>query len=97
MNQLKNRIVFCSILLMFLVSTIGCSGHHSSRQHTPQSGQKQGPPSKDSLFQEFDKDNDGKLSLEEFPGPDDHFAQMDTNKDGYLEKDEMPDRPPRRQ
>jgi hypothetical protein len=53
---------------------------HSGRQ-----GSRQGqPPSKEQLFSEFDRNNDGKLSKEEFPGPDDHFTQLDQNSDGYL-------------
>ena len=46
-----------------------------------------------SPFHGFDRDGDGKLSREEFPGPDDHFARFDSDRDGYLSQDEMPRRP----
>ena len=42
----------------------------------------------------FDANGDGKLSIEEFPGPDAHFNQFDTNRDGYLDPDELPKGPP---
>ena len=49
----------------------------------PRGKRRKGP-----LFPRFDTDGDGKLSLEEFPGPDDRFGQMDTDGDGFLSKAE---------
>ena len=39
-------------------------------------------------IQKYDKDNDGKLSKEEFPGSDKAFSNLDKNQDGYIDKDE---------
>ena len=40
------------------------------------------------FIQKYDKDNDGKLSKEEFPGSDKAFSNLDKNQDGYIDKDE---------
>jgi Ca2+-binding EF-hand superfamily protein len=37
----------------------------------------------------FDKDQDGKLSPEEYPGSDTSFKRMDKNQDGYLDNTEV--------
>lgn len=50
---------------------------------------QRGKRQKDRMMTRFDADNDGKLSMGEFPGPDGHFAQLDTDADGYLSKQEM--------
>jgi Ca2+-binding EF-hand superfamily protein len=37
----------------------------------------------------YDKDGDGLVSKEEFPGPDSMFTKLDTDGDGYLSGDEL--------
>jgi HlyD family secretion protein len=49
------------------------------------SGQRGG-----NFISRFDKDNDGKVSKSEFPGPENFFNQLDKNGDGYITKDEAP-------
>ncbi len=46
------------------------------------------------FIQKFDKDADGKVSQEEFPGPAEHFNKLDTNGDGYIDASEAPKGPP---
>lgn len=85
----KNTI-FCVLAAMILVCFPGCAGHAGQgggKPHKP-------PLSADEMLTEFDKDNDGRLSMSEFPGPDAHFVRFDKNDDGYLEADEIPDGPP---
>ena len=41
----------------------------------------------------LDKDGDGKISMDEFPGQDDVFKRLDKNGDGYINKSEAPERP----
>jgi len=41
------------------------------------------------MIQNFDKDKDGKISKQEFPGPAEHFDRIDINKDGYLDESEF--------
>lgn len=43
---------------------------------------------------DFDKNNDGKVSKDEFPGPEEHFTRLDTDQDGYLSAEEAPKGPP---
>jgi Ca2+-binding EF-hand superfamily protein len=38
----------------------------------------------------LDKDGDGKVSRQEWPGRPQRFERLDTNKDGFLTKDELP-------
>ena len=40
------------------------------------------------FIQKYDKDNDGKLSKEEFSGSDQAFSNLDKNQDGYIDKNE---------
>lgn len=42
----------------------------------------------------FDKNNDGKISKEEFTGPENLFSRFDTNGDGIIEESEAPTGPP---
>ncbi len=44
----------------------------------------------------LDRDGDGKVSQDEFPGPDNTFQMFDKNEDGYLEEGELPKSPPRK-
>ena len=45
---------------------------------------------KASFIQNFDKDNDGKVSKEEFPGPEKAFNNFDKDQDGYIDESEAP-------
>jgi|GEM_PF-3314736 len=44
---------------------------------------------KDRVMSELDKDEDGQVSREEFPGSDRRFARMDENEDGFIARDEL--------
>ncbi len=46
------------------------------------------------IIERIDKDGDGKVSRDEFPGPSEHFTQFDKDEDGYLDESELPDGPP---
>jgi Ca2+-binding EF-hand superfamily protein len=42
----------------------------------------------------FDKDKDGKISREEYPGSDSSFNNRDENNDGYIDGNEIKKRRP---
>ena len=52
--------------------------------------QQGGPKNEKGNFQSFDKNNDGQVSKEEFPGPDQAFERLDKNQDGYIDESEAP-------
>ncbi|MCP4023741.1 MAG: DUF1566 domain-containing protein [Desulfobacteraceae bacterium] len=69
------------------------------------SGKRRGPggesggsggPGGTNPMDRMDKDGDGKISMEEFPGPDQHFNQFDADGDGFLDESELPKGPPPR-
>jgi len=47
------------------------------------------------FINQFDRDNDGRVSRNEFPGPEEVFSNFDRNQDGYIDADEAPQGPPR--
>ena len=38
---------------------------------------------------DIDKDGNGKLSRNEFPGPDEAWRRLDRNRDGWITQDEL--------
>jgi hypothetical protein len=48
------------------------------------------PEQREKRFKNLDRNDDGKLSRDEFPGQPARFNQLDRNGDGFLEKDELP-------
>ena len=48
------------------------------------------------FIQQFDRDNDGRISREEFTGPSRFFNRLDKNGDGYVDESEAPKGPPPR-
>ena len=56
----------------------------SARRSRPQGQQRP------DFVQRLDKNNDGKVSKNEFDGPPRHFNQLDKNGDDYLSSDEAP-------
>lgn len=44
---------------------------------------------KDKAMEHMDKNSDGKISQEEYPGPDRRFARMDKDENGFISRDEL--------
>lgn len=56
-------------------------------------GSGAGPRSRD-LIADFDRNRDGRVSRDEFPGPPAVFARIDNNRDGFIDLDEAAAAPP---
>lgn len=54
---------------------------------------KSGPAPGDRFMEFLDKDGDGKVSMNEFPGQDDVFRRLDKDGDGYITGKEAPQHP----
>lgn len=65
----------------------------------PQGGQPGGKPPQapdgTSFITRLDKNEDGKVSKDEFDGPAEHFTHLDRNKDGQVDADEAKNVPSR--
>ncbi len=57
-------------------------------------GPGEGRPPPGDFIEDFDRDGDGMVSQEEFPGPDNHFTHLDQDNDGFITEDEKPTGPP---
>lgn len=84
---MKKMIVKSAVLTAMITVFFGANVHAQQ----PQGGQGQKePPSVDEIFEQMDKDEDGKLSKKEIKGPlKNDFAKIDTDEDGYLSKEEL--------
>jgi hypothetical protein len=56
-------------------------------------GAPSGPDSQE-FVQRFDRDNDDRVSREEFPGSAEHFQALDSDGDGFVNAAEAPQGPP---
>ena len=48
------------------------------------------------FIERFDQNDDGVVTIEEFPGPERRFDSLDSNGDGTISADEAPQGPPPR-
>jgi hypothetical protein len=46
------------------------------------------------FISDFDSDNNGVVSQDEYTGPDKNFINLDSDNDGYVDADESPEGPP---
>lgn len=53
--------------------------------HRPPHGNRGGK----GMLADFDADDDGQLTLAEFPGPEEHFEELDMDGDGFLDSQEL--------
>lgn len=59
-----------------------------------QKDERRKPPTGADFVARLDRNNDGKVSKDEFDGPAEHFSHFDANGDGYIAADEAPSGPP---
>ncbi len=65
-------------LLVFTVMTTGFASASEESRENPVRG----------MIEHDDRDGDGKVSKEEFPGPDEHFTRIDLDGDGFISREE---------
>ncbi len=65
---------------------------------TPADGalQKRGHHNPERKFQRLDKNNDGKITRDEWPGRPEGFNRLDLNHDGFITLDELQRARPRK-
>ncbi|WFB36144.1 EF-hand domain-containing protein [Kiritimatiellota bacterium B12222] len=81
-------------LLTTSVLLLLAAGTAMAQPGTPKND-KQKPPTPQEMITLLDKDEDGKISIEEFDGPEEHFTMFDKNGDGFLTIEELPSGPPK--
>jgi Ca2+-binding EF-hand superfamily protein len=81
------RMSKTGIVIVMLGMSLVLTGVGFAQQSTSNDGSSR-------FIQRFDKDGDGKVSREEFPGPQEHFTNLDVNGDGYIDASEAPKGPP---
>ncbi len=90
---MKSKFIRCFLMLLTLTVVIGIwPVSVSAWDDQFNTGMAPPPPHGrpfDDLPAEFDTDNDGRLSSDEFPGPADHFDALDSDGDGFLSADEL--------
>lgn len=59
-----------------------------------QNGQRKAPPTVDEIFEQMDKDEDGKLTKVEVKGYlQTNFTKIDTDENGFLTREEVENAP----
>lgn len=69
------------LILVVLVLTAMTTGLASA------SGENPGDPAQGMIAHD-DRDGDGRVSKDEFPGPDEHFTEIDQDGDGFISREE---------
>ena len=95
--SLKNKLTITVLALTLVAGAHIASAEKpvdagkSDKVATEEKGNKKmGEERMPRMFEEQDKDGDGKISLEEFKAHSEViFAKKDKNSDGYITKDEM--------
>jgi Ca2+-binding EF-hand superfamily protein len=69
------------LMLFVLAFTAMTTGLASASEEAP------GNPARGMIAHD-DRDGDGKVSKDEFPGPDEHFTEIDLDGDGFINREE---------
>lgn len=88
-------IICLSVVCVFMAFGYFASEGFAQRSYQQNVEEGQQSNSGGNHLARLDKDDDGKISQDEFPGPDEHFTKLDADQDGYLSESELPKRPPK--
>ena len=83
----ENGQLFLSSPTPEMRMTKGLDAPLGSEQVQP-SGRTPSPRKGKNFIRDFDRNKDGVVSREEFPGPDEYFNRLDVNRDGVITKEE---------
>jgi len=72
----KIRLIM-NVLVFTAMTMTFVSASEESRENRPQD-----------MIEHHDRDGDGKVSRDEFPGPDEHFTLIDLDGDGFINQNE---------
>ena len=81
--KMNKQIILIITVAIITASIDAFMIFHKPAFAQPQSGQGE-------FIKDLDKDKDGKVSREEFPGPDDIFERLDRDGDGFISFEEAP-------
>ena len=70
-------------VLVFTAMTMSFASAAEESRKNPQKG----------MIEHDDRDGDGKVSKDEFPGPDEHFTRIDLDGDGFINQEEAKQAP----
>ncbi len=86
---MKRATSFSLMIAGLFCSGLALADHHDGMQGGDMHGEMHGDRVS-TMFSQFDKNNDGRISREESrEGADRMFNEVDTNKDGFVSKEEM--------
>jgi Ca2+-binding EF-hand superfamily protein len=104
MKKINLQFTFLSLMLIGFISLTSCGNQNAQKEEAKQENVEQEAAAakeeaqtqeeakeKPSMFAKLDKDQDGKLSKEEFVGQSEMvFKEKDKNNDGKLDAEECP-------
>lgn len=75
-----------TVVLVFVIALVSNMSYGQERRNQ----ERKQPPTFKQLLKEMDKDEDGKLSIDEIKGPlKEDFAKVDLDEDGFITAEEF--------